>query len=136
MLELEVTEEASSGRPDRVVDVMTRLKAIGVTLAIDDFGTGYSSLAYLKRFPIDVLKIDRAFICQIGVSNQDQAIARMIMGMAHQFGFKVVAEGVETAEQWRILLSMKCDLLQGYYFSKPLPAADYQQFVAQGNSRG
>jgi len=128
-LELEVTEEAASARPDQVVKVMNSLKSLGVSLAIDDFGTGYSSLAYLKRFPIDVIKIDRAFISQLEVSNQDRAIARLIIEMSHQLSFKVVAEGVENDEQFQILKNMSCDLLQGFYFSKPLNSADFIEFL-------
>ena len=128
-LELEVTEEAASARPDQVVKVMGSLKALGVSLAIDDFGTGYSSLAYLKRFPIDVIKIDRAFISQLEISAQDRAIAKLIIEMSHQLSFKVVAEGVENDEQFQILKNMSCDLLQGFYFSKPLNSADYLEFL-------
>jgi len=128
-LELEVTEEAASARPDQVVRVMDSLKKLGVSLAIDDFGTGYSSLAYLKRFPIDVIKIDRAFISQLEVSAQDRAIAKLIIEMSHQLSFKVVAEGVENEEQFQILKNMSCDLLQGFYFSKPLNKADYLEFL-------
>jgi len=128
-LELEVTEEAASARPDQVVRVMDSLKKLGVSLAIDDFGTGYSSLAYLKRFPIDVIKIDRAFISQLEVSAQDRAIAKLIIEMSHQLSFKVVAEGVENEEQFQILKNMSCDLLQGFYFSKPLNTADYLEFL-------
>lgn len=130
-LELEVTEEAASARPDKVVTVMQNLKALGVSLAIDDFGTGYSSLAYLKRFPIDVIKIDRAFISHLEVSSEDNAIAKLIIEMSHQLGFKVVAEGVENDEQFQILKNMDCDLLQGFYFSKPLNSADYLDFLSK-----
>jgi diguanylate cyclase (GGDEF)-like protein len=134
-LELEITEEAASARPDLVVSVMDSLKEIGVSLAIDDFGTGYSSLAYLKRFPIDVIKIDRAFISQLHVSEQDRAIAKLIIEMSHQLGFKVVAEGVENHEQLQILQDMDCDLLQGFFFSRPLKVADYQDFLSSMASK-
>jgi len=129
-LELEITEEAASAHPDLVVSVMGSLKEIGVSLAIDDFGTGYSSLAYLKRFPIDVIKIDRAFISQLHISEQDRAIAKLIVEMSHQLGFKVVAEGVENYEQSQILLDMDCDVLQGFFFSQPLKVADYQNYLS------
>jgi len=124
-LELEITEEAASGKPEQVVKAMYALKAIGVSLAIDDFGTGYSSLSYLKRFPIDVLKIDRAFVSQMENSSQDKAIVDMVITMAHELNFEVVAEGVETEAQWQLLREMKCDLLQGFLFSRPLPAHTY-----------
>jgi len=128
-LELELTEEAASVRPDMIVSVMQSLKALGVSLAIDDFGTGYSSLAYLKRFPIDVIKIDRAFIMHLEISSQDKAIVKLIIEMSHELGFKVVAEGVENDEQFQILKSMECDLLQGFYFSRPLTSTDYLDFL-------
>ncbi|MBT8439347.1 MAG: EAL domain-containing protein, partial [Gammaproteobacteria bacterium] len=134
-LELEITEEAASARPDLVVSVMDDLKEIGVSLAIDDFGTGYSSLAYLKRFPIDVIKIDRAFISQLHISEQDRAIAKLIIEMSHQLGFKVVAEGVENHEQLQILQSMDCDLLQGFFFSRPLKVADYLDYLSEMASK-
>ena len=129
MLELEITEEAANVRPDAVVETMCALKQIGVTLAIDDFGTGYSSLAYLKRFPLDVLKIDQAFIRRLGESAQDLAIVRMIVEMAHELGFEVVAEGVETELQWQLLRAMQCDLLQGYLFSRPLDADSFLAYL-------
>jgi len=134
-LELEITEEAASAHPDLVVSVMGSLKEIGVSLAIDDFGTGYSSLAYLKRFPIDVIKIDRAFISQLHISEQDRAIAKLIVEMSHQLGFKVVAEGVENYEQSQILLDMDCDLLQGFFFSQPLKVTDYQNYLSEMASK-
>ena len=128
-LELEITEEASSSNPVKVVEALNALKAIGVSIAIDDFGTGYSSLSYLKQFPVDVLKIDRAFISQIDSSSNDAAIVKMIIDMAHQLGFKVVAEGVETDSQWKILNSLDCDILQGFLFSKPLSPKDYLEHL-------
>jgi len=134
-LELEITEEAASAHPDLVVSVMGSLKEIGVSLAIDDFGTGYSSLAYLKRFPIDVIKIDRAFISQLHISEQDRAIAKLIVEMSHQLGFKVVAEGVENYEQSQILFDMDCDLLQGFFFSQPLKVTDYQNYLSEMASK-
>ena len=129
MLELEITEEAANVRPEAVVEAMGALKQIGVTLALDDFGTGYSSLAYLKRFPLDVLKIDRAFIRRLGESAQDLAIVRMIVEVAHELGFEVVAEGVESELQWQLLRAMQCDLLQGYLFSRPLDADGFLSFL-------
>lgn len=131
MLELEITEEAANAQPERVVQTMRALKEIGVTLAIDDFGTGYSSLAYLKRFPIDVLKVDRAFVAQLEDSKQDRAIVQMVIDMAHEMGFSVVAEGVETEGQHQLLNAMSCDLLQGFLFSKPLAEDDYYAFLRQ-----
>ncbi|AZI45040.1 phosphodiesterase (plasmid) [Deinococcus psychrotolerans] len=124
LLELELTENMlmTSGRD--VVDVLEQLKALNVRLALDDFGTGYSSLAYLNRFPLDVLKIDRSFIQGLGLETYGQknlAIVRSTIALAHELGIEVVAEGVETGLQREILVALGCDLLQGYFFSAPMP---------------
>jgi diguanylate cyclase (GGDEF)-like protein/PAS domain S-box-containing protein len=121
-LELELTESALMEREDAAVEILNRLRAIGVRLAIDDFGTGYSSLAYLKRFPLDVLKIDKSFVDDIPHSQDDMQIAATIVAMAHTLRLKVVAEGVETAEQLAFLRTQGCDLYQGYFISPPVPA--------------
>jgi EAL domain-containing protein (putative c-di-GMP-specific phosphodiesterase class I) len=113
--------------------LLNELKAIGIHLAIDDFGTGYSSLGYLKRFPLDSLKIDRAFIRDLPGDSDDVAITRAIIAMAHSLRLSVVAEGVETAEQQDFLLEHDCDEIQGYYFSKPQPAAEIASLL-QGNA--
>jgi diguanylate cyclase (GGDEF)-like protein len=125
MIELEITEAVAADHPERVIATMLQLKSAGVSLAIDDFGTGYSSLSYLKRFPIDTLKIDQAFVRAMGSSTEDAAIVGLIMSLAKALGLKVVAEGVETPEQQAQLAALDCDLLQGYLFSKPIPAADF-----------
>lgn len=122
-LELELTESVlmTSGRA--VVEVLDRLDALGVRLALDDFGTGYSSLAYLNRFPLDVLKIDRSFVHGLGQEHPDLkelAIVRSTIGLAHELGLEVVAEGIENARQQDILVDLGCDFLQGYLFSPPL----------------
>lgn len=122
MIELEITEAVAASDPEAVIATMNQLREIGVSLAIDDFGTGYSSLAYLKRFPLNTLKIDQAFIRSIGQVDGDSAIIDLIMNLAKQLDLKVVAEGVETTEQQRYLCAINCDLLQGYLFDKPLPA--------------
>ena len=106
------------------VEVLGKLKSIGVQIAIDDFGTGYSSLAYLKRFPIDTLKVDRSFIRDIPGDTSDENITRAIISMAHSLRLKVVAEGVETAEQLRFLRVQCCDAVQGYFLHRPLPEAE------------
>jgi len=126
-LKLELTESTVMGNPASAIEMLEQIKALGISLAIDDFGTGYSSLSYLHRFPLDTLKIDRSFISGIGdgTSNVDGTeIARTIMPMASNLRLDVVAEGVETGEQLALLTRLKCKYGQGFYFSKPLPAAD------------
>jgi diguanylate cyclase (GGDEF)-like protein/PAS domain S-box-containing protein len=130
-LELELTESALMDRQQEAVETLNRLRALGVRLAIDDFGTGYSSLAYLKRFPLDVLKIDKSFIDDIPASEDDKEIAAAIVGMAHTLRFKVLAEGVETVEQLAFLQSQGCDAYQGYLKSPPVPADVFAQLLAE-----
>ena len=123
-LELEITESMVMSNGECAVAVLEKLKSIGVQIAIDDFGTGYSSLAYLKRFPIDTLKIDRSFIRDIPANSGDKKITRAIIAMAHSLKLKVVVEGVETAEQLKFLRSQRCDAVQGYFLYRPLPEAE------------
>ncbi len=119
-LELELTESILISNIQRNLDTLTALKEAGFKLAIDDFGTGYSSLSYLKRFPADVLKIDRAFISDIIEDESDKSIVNAIIGLCKNFNLKVIAEGVETAAQFEHLQQQGCDIIQGYFFSKPL----------------
>jgi diguanylate cyclase (GGDEF)-like protein/PAS domain S-box-containing protein len=121
-LELEITESAVMSNQEHAEKVLNELKALGFHLTMDDFGTGYSSLAYLKRFPFDSVKIDQSFVRGIPESKDDEAIVEAIIAMAHSLQLKVVAEGVETKEQFEFLRSLGCDQIQGYYFSKPIPA--------------
>lgn len=121
-LELEITETLLMENMNVGLEVINSIKALGVGIAIDDFGTGYSSLSYLKKLPVDTLKIDREFIKDIPDSESDMQISSVIIFLAKQLGFKVVAEGVETSEQLVFLKANKCDLAQGFYFSKPIPA--------------
>lgn len=120
-LELEITESMLVGDIKRIELQLKRLKKMGIQLALDDFGTGYSSLSYLKNFPVDVLKIDQSFIREMTRDSRDRSIARAIIEMGHSLGQKIVAEGVETEEQLRYLVGRKCDIIQGYFFSPPLP---------------
>ncbi len=124
-LELELTESMIMHDAEATIATLKQLKAIGVKFSIDDFGTGYSSLSYLKRFPIDFLKIDQSFVRDITTDPDDAAITRTIISMAHDLGHKVIAEGVETAEQKSFLQLHHCDEMQGYFFSKPVPAAQF-----------
>lgn len=124
-LELEITESALAERPDEALAVLRSLKRLGLRLAIDDFGTGYSSLAHLKRFPIDLLKIDQSFIRDIPESADDMAISHAVIAMGQSMGMDVLAEGVETAAQLEFLRQHGCNFYQGYFCSKPLPATDF-----------
>lgn len=127
-LELELTESALMERESEAVLILGRLRALGVRLAIDDFGTGYSSLAYLKRFPLDILKIDKSFIDDIPQLDDDKEIAAAIIGMAHTLRLKVLAEGVETEEQLNFLKEQGCDFYQGYYKSPAVTADEFAAF--------
>ncbi len=130
-LELELTESALMDNEEAVIATLNQLRDLGIRLAIDDFGTGYSSLAYLKRFPMDVLKIDKKFIDDIPDSRDDMEIATAIIGIAHTLGFKVLAEGVETATQLEFLRQKNCDHYQGYYCSPPVPADKFELLLQQ-----
>ena len=130
-LELELTEGILMGGASETVDTLKRMSDMGVKLAIDDFGTGYSSLSYLKRFPIDKLKIDQSFVRDIVVDPDDLAIANAVISMGHSLRLSVIAEGVERSEQLEILTKEGCDEVQGYYFSAPLPAADFAELLRQ-----
>jgi diguanylate cyclase (GGDEF)-like protein/PAS domain S-box-containing protein len=130
-LELEITESTLMHNIDRVIGIMDRITAMGVTLSLDDFGTGYSSLSYLKRFPIDTLKIDRSFTIGIPEDTNDCAIANTIISIAQQLKHKVIAEGVETVEQLAFLKNSGCDEVQGYLFSKPLEADAFERALRE-----
>ncbi len=127
-LELEITESMVMDDPEGVIKLLGAIHDRGIHLALDDFGTGHSSLAYLKRFPIDCVKIDRAFIKDTPANTDDVAIARTIVAMAQALNLSTVAEGVENAEQLELLKTMGCDQIQGYFFSRPLPADDFLDF--------
>ena len=128
-LKLELTESTIMEGGDLAVGWLNQLKTTGVTLAIDDFGTGYSSLASLQKFPIDDLKIDRSFIQNVGTNDESKEIVKTIITLAQNLGLGLVAEGVETEAQLDILEQMRCDHVQGYYFSKPVPSGDVPELI-------
>ena len=130
-LELEITESVLMKDADAAVDTLNKLKKKGIYISIDDFGTGYSSLGYLKRFPIDVLKIDQSFIRELSVGTEDAAIATAIITVAHTMKLKALAEGVETLEQLELLRSLKCDSMQGFVFSRPVPAEEASKILGE-----
>jgi EAL domain-containing protein (putative c-di-GMP-specific phosphodiesterase class I) len=128
-LELEVTESVAMEDPQRAIAQLEALRTMGVELAIDDFGTGYSSLAYLKLLPIQTLKLDRSFVKDIETDENDATISLATLALAHSLGLKVVAEGVETEAQRGFLADHRCDILQGFLFSKPLTPDDVPAFL-------
>jgi diguanylate cyclase (GGDEF)-like protein len=130
-LVLEITESAVMADPARALEVLGRLHSLGVGLAVDDFGTGYSSMAYLKELPVDELKIDRSFVSQMATSPSDAVIVRSTIDLGHNLGLHVVAEGVETQHAWQELTALGCDMAQGYYLGRPMPAADLEQQLRQ-----
>ena len=128
-LELEITEGMVMEGAGDVIETLRRIKDLGLELAIDDFGTGYSSMAYLKRFPVDRLKIDRTFVKDIPGDEEDAGITNAIISLGHSLGLKVIAEGVESLEQISYLHKKECDEVQGYYLSKPLVSKEFAEFV-------
>lgn len=131
LLELEITESVLMDNAEKAIETLHALKAIGVHIAIDDFGTGFSSLSYLKRLPIDKVKIDRSFVGEIISDRSDAAIAQGIISMAHHLGLKVIAEGVENEPQVDFLKRNQCDTFQGYYFAKPMPFNALEVFLVE-----
>ena len=123
-LEVEITESAIMRHPERAVAALNTLRESGVGVALDDFGTGYSSLSYLRRFPIDTLKIDRSFILEIDQNEEDAEIVAAIVAMAHTLGLRVIVEGVESDAQLAVIIAKNCDVVQGFVYSRPMPAAD------------
>jgi EAL domain-containing protein (putative c-di-GMP-specific phosphodiesterase class I) len=128
-LELEITESVIMADPARAMEILTRLKKMGVRLSIDDFGTGYSSLGYLKKLPVDTIKIDKSFVIKMAADNDDAVIVCSIIDLAHNLCLKVVAEGVENQAIWDKLSTLGCDEAQGYYMSRPIPAEELQRWL-------
>jgi len=137
-LTLEITESALMVDPDQALKVLGQLDGLGVRISIDDFGTGYSSLGYLRRLPVHEVKIDKSFVLGLGATTnlKDQAIVRSIIAMAHALGLAVVAEGVERRETWDTLRALGCDLVQGYYMSRPLPPAELTAWLEARDTDG
>jgi predicted signal transduction protein with EAL and GGDEF domain len=126
---IEITESSIMEDPDRALETIDRLTEMGIKLAIDDFGTGYSSLAYLKRLPVSELKIDKSFVMNMEADQEDITIVRSTIGLGHNLGLKVVAEGIENERCWEILKSIGCDYGQGYYISKPIAADQFSDWM-------
>jgi EAL domain-containing protein (putative c-di-GMP-specific phosphodiesterase class I) len=123
-LKLELTESAVMAEPERAMGIFKRLKELGAKLSLDDFGTGYSSLSHLRRLPIDTLKIDRSFVSQMDCQEDKRQIAEVVMMLARTLGLEVVAEGAETAAEVAVLQEMGSDFVQGYFYFRPMNAAD------------
>jgi predicted signal transduction protein with EAL and GGDEF domain len=132
-VKLEITESVTMGDAERTVSVLSQLSELGVRFSIDDFGTGFSSLSYLHRFPLHMLKIDRSFVCRMGQDGDSLAIVRTILNLARDLGMEVVAEGPETEADVVQLKSLNCDYGQGYFFSKPLDAAEVRNLLREQN---
>jgi EAL domain-containing protein (putative c-di-GMP-specific phosphodiesterase class I) len=115
--------------PQQMGDVLQEISVLGVQLALDDFGTGFSSLSYLRRFPIDILKIDQSFVSNADTDEDDAEMVKTIIGMAHNLRMKLVAEGVETARQAELLTEQGCEVAQGYHFSRPLTVTDFEALL-------
>ena len=134
-LEVELTESAVMSDPEESIAILEQISRMGVLVSVDDFGTGYSSMSYLRRFPIDKLKIDRVFISEMVTRPEDASIVRAIIALAHSLRLKVIAEGVETPAQLEFLKTVGCDEYQGYQFSRPLPASDFERLFRESRSR-
>ena len=135
-LSVEITETALIENIEASLPVLKAIRQLGIEVELDDFGSGYSSLNYLRRLPVDALKVDKSFISELEESSADQAIMEGILTMAHSLGIRVVAEGIETSAQMQLLTTMGCEIAQGYYFAKPMPAAEVEVLLREGISVG
>jgi EAL domain-containing protein (putative c-di-GMP-specific phosphodiesterase class I) len=131
-LELELTESILVQNASMAIATLNELKQLGIHIAIDDFGTGYASLSYLKQFPFDTLKIDRCFVQDVTSDTQNRAIMTAVIQLAHNLNLKVTAEGVETHAELAFLSQQQCDAMQGYLFSRPVPAAELETLLSAG----
>jgi EAL domain-containing protein (putative c-di-GMP-specific phosphodiesterase class I) len=134
-LELEITESLVMQNPERTIKLMQEMKRSGIRFALDDFGTGYSSLGQLRHYPIDTLKIDRAFIRDLETSREDQAISKAIISMSKTLGLTVVAEGVENAKQMAFLRHYQCDQIQGFFYHRPASAEQFSTWYHQQHEK-
>jgi len=130
LMELEITETTVMGEPERALRVLQALRDQGIALYIDDFGTGYSSLSYLQQLPVEYIKIDQSFVCDMSVSKASSVIVRSTIDLAHDLGRKVVAEGIESQAHWDQLAALGCDIGQGYFLARPMPAQELPGWVA------
>jgi EAL domain-containing protein (putative c-di-GMP-specific phosphodiesterase class I) len=135
-IQLEITESVLMDDAEFAAGVLEALRAAGFRLAVDDFGTGYSSLAYLRRFPVDLLKVDRSFVDGVSRDPGDAAIARAVVTLAHSLGLQAVAEGVETTQQLDTLSTLGCDAGQGFLWSRPIPSEDFQRYLVDSEPGG
>jgi EAL domain-containing protein (putative c-di-GMP-specific phosphodiesterase class I) len=131
-LELEVTEGQIMTNPEEAIKILQQISDLGIELAVDDFGTGYSSLAYLKRLPIDKLKIDQTFVKDLPEDEEDMGITKAVIALAQSLNLEIIAEGVETKEQKEFLVQNGCNNIQGYYYSKPIPADEFEIILKNG----
>ena len=130
---LEITESAMMQDPNMGLNLLNQLNNIGVQISIDDYGTGYSSLSYLKRLPVKEMKIDRTFIKDMAVDEDDKLIVGTTIDMGHNFGLRVIAEGVEDGETVKLLRDMDCDQVQGYYYARPMPVDELYDWMTVDN---
>jgi EAL domain-containing protein (putative c-di-GMP-specific phosphodiesterase class I) len=136
LLELELTESVLMTHAESAASILVTLREQGVQVAIDDFGTGFSSLSYLRKFPIDALKIDQSFVSQVTSAGDETSIVAAVISMARSLQLRVVGEGVETVDQLRFLQAQDCDEVQGYYFSRPVPHGEFAELLRSGIDRG
>jgi EAL domain-containing protein (putative c-di-GMP-specific phosphodiesterase class I) len=128
-LKIEITESMISENIETIIEIIKKLKSLGIKFSMDDFGTGYSSLSNLKRIPLDQIKIDQSFVCDLSTSSQDRSIVRTIIAMAQSLNFEIIAEGVETEEQRNLLIHKGCHNFQGYLFGKPVAVDEFEQML-------